>query len=274
MNEVVYNFLELDVRGIFFSTIYNFYKNYTSDEEKARFKILDNEDYRYWARNIRAYTIKDKNGEDCIRGADPSDYSLIPLKYIYAPTIEQIKSYNLLIEKLKPIQEAISGHEYWRGRAPPELYEQKKEIVTATHAILREVLNLYSVENKELFKPAEDRYNFDDGKGFVPAKRHKNMDGTLGGWVADTAHVDPTCFLGGGALVFGKASVTGNAGVYGKAAIYGNAQVSGNATIQANAKICGNSVISGHASIFGKAFIKDLTIGGYAQIDGTENERQ
>jgi hypothetical protein len=33
-------------------------------------------------------------------------------------------------------------------------------------------------------------FNFLDGSGPVLAHRHKNPDGSLGGWVADTAFVD------------------------------------------------------------------------------------
>jgi len=48
---------------------------------------------------------------------------------------------------------------------------------------------------------------FDFGSGPVPAHRHKNPDGTVGGWVADTATVAPTAFIGLDALVYGNARV-------------------------------------------------------------------
>lgn len=42
-------------------------------------------------------------------------------------------------------------------------------------------------------------FDFQDGHGPVPAHRHKNADGTEGGWVANTARVS------GNALVYGNA---------------------------------------------------------------------
>ena len=44
---------------------------------------------------------------------------------------------------------------------------------------------------------------YDFGSGPVPAHRHLNPDGKLGGWVADTATVAPT------AWVFDYAQVSG-----------------------------------------------------------------
>jgi tetrahydrodipicolinate N-succinyltransferase len=69
------------------------------------------------------------------------------------------------------------------------------------------------------------KFDFKDGKGPVPAKKHSNG----GGWVADTATVAETAFVGPDALVFGNARVSGNARVYGNAWVYGYAQVSGDA---------------------------------------------
>ena len=39
-------------------------------------------------------------------------------------------------------------------------------------------------------------YDFADGKGSVPAHRHINPDGSVGGWVADTATVADTVYIG------------------------------------------------------------------------------
>ena len=58
---------------------------------------------------------------------------------------------------------------------------------------------------------------FDFGYGPVPAHRHKNPDGSEGGWVAETAQVS------------GNARVSGNAWVYGNAQVFGNARVFGDA---------------------------------------------
>ena len=52
-------------------------------------------------------------------------------------------------------------------------------------------------------------HNFGDGAGPVLAHRHANG----GGWVADTATVEPTVFVGRDARVFGTACVFGTARV-------------------------------------------------------------
>ena len=72
---------------------------------------------------------------------------------------------------------------------------------------------------------------FDFGNGPVPAHRHTNPDGSLGGWVADTATVSPTAWVSGNAKVYGNAWVFGNAKVYGNAEVSGNAEVFGNTVL-------------------------------------------
>ena len=46
-------------------------------------------------------------------------------------------------------------------------------------------------------------HDFKDGNGPVPAHQHLNG----GGWVADTASVDETAYVGPDARVFGNAKV-------------------------------------------------------------------
>ena len=48
-------------------------------------------------------------------------------------------------------------------------------------------------------------FDFKDGHGRVPAHRHVNG----GGWVADTAKVEDTAFVGEDARVYGTAWVCG-----------------------------------------------------------------
>ena len=50
-------------------------------------------------------------------------------------------------------------------------------------------------------------YDFKDGNGPVPAKRHENG----GGWVASSANVSDTTYIGPNARVFGNARVSGYA---------------------------------------------------------------
>ena len=72
---------------------------------------------------------------------------------------------------------------------------------------------------------------FDFGSGPVPAHRHRNPDGTEGGWVADTAIVEPTCFVGSDVKVSGNAMISGNAKVFGIADIKGEVGIFGEVEI-------------------------------------------
>ena len=58
-------------------------------------------------------------------------------------------------------------------------------------------------------------YDFQDGNGPVAAHQHPNG----GGWVADTASVEPTAYVGLNAKVYGNASVFGHANVFGNAMV-------------------------------------------------------
>ncbi len=104
---------------------------------------------------------------------------------------------------------------------------------------------------------------FDFGNGPVPAHRHKNPDGTEGGWVADTALV---C---GNAQVYGDAQVSGNAQVYGNALVRGDAQVYGNALVCGDALVCGNAQVSGNALVSGNAQVYgNARVSGNVQVYG------
>ena len=70
-------------------------------------------------------------------------------------------------------------------------------------------------------------FDFDDGNGPVAAHQHPNG----GGWVADTAKVADTSYVGPDAWVYGNAEVSGTARVYGDAQVSGTARVSGDAWV-------------------------------------------
>ena len=91
---------------------------------------------------------------------------------------------------------------------------------------------------------AAQTFDFEDGNGPVPARRHTNQNGALGGWVAETAKVAPTCYVGENARVYGKARVFGSASVCGHAKVYGNAWVSG------HTQVSGHAQVHGDASVF------------------------
>lgn len=99
----------------------------------------------------------------------------------------------------------------------------------------------------------------------VPAHQHPNG----GGWVADTAHVDRSCYVGPQAMVFGNAQVVGNVSLHDCAKVYGYAYMGENCVAHNFAEITGRSLVSGNAVIAGSALI-----GGNAIVTGTAIVRE
>ena len=87
-------------------------------------------------------------------------------------------------------------------------------------------------------------------------EQHQHPNG--GGWVANTATVDASAFVGS------DAQVHGNARVYGNARVSGNAQVSGNARVSGNAQVSGNAWVLNPLTITGSAHTVSLV--SYTQI--------
>jgi UDP-3-O-[3-hydroxymyristoyl] glucosamine N-acyltransferase len=100
--------------------------------------------------------------------------------------------------------------------------------------------------------------DFGDGQS-VPARRH--IKG--GGWVAETAHVEESSYVGPYAVVYGNARVTGEAiindyaKVYGNAQIYGSAKVYGDAQVYDRAQVYGQARVSGKSKVYENARVTD-----------------
>lgn len=90
-----------------------------------------------------------------------------------------------------------------------------------------------------------ETFDFSDGMGPVPAHRHPNG----GGWVANSAAVSITAYVGPEARVYGQARI------YGYAAIGGFAIISDTATIGGSAFVGGTAAIGDSASIGGSAVV-------------------
>jgi UDP-3-O-[3-hydroxymyristoyl] glucosamine N-acyltransferase len=124
-----------------------------------------------------------------------------------------------------------------------------------------------------------DLYNF--GNGDVPAHKHPNG----GGWVADTAEVDITCYVGPYAFVydnarikdnvriddyarvFGNASVCQNAKVYGDAQVYGQAVLYNNSKVSVKAKVYGKAKLYDNCSVYDNAEVfDDATIRNFSEV--------
>lgn len=108
-------------------------------------------------------------------------------------------------------------------------------------------------------------HNFQDGSGPVPAHRHPNG----GGWVANTATVDDSAYVGPHASVFGRAHVLENAYLNGMCRVYGDAVIIGTATVSDFAQVYGTSTLCGYVKASGHSVIRgDSKICESAHISG------
>ncbi len=90
----------------------------------------------------------------------------------------------------------------------------------------------------------------------APGKCTRNLDGSLGGFVADTASIEFLMLKGfshNRPHIGLHASICDNARVYGDARVTGNGRVSGNAWVTGNSRVYENAWVSGNAWVFGNA---------------------
>jgi len=114
-------------------------------------------------------------------------------------------------------------------------------------------------------QPVGEMHDFDDGNGPVPAHRHPNG----GGWVADTATVAKTAFVGPDAAVFQFAQVHDFAVVTDTCWVLGSARISDHARIAGDAEVNGNAQVADDAQVTGSAFVTDdARVVGNSQVGG------
>ena len=106
---------------------------------------------------------------------------------------------------------------------------------------------------------------FDFGRGSVPAHQHENG----GGWVADTAHVDETAFVGPDARVYGNARVYNYVHVIDHAQVYGNAQLHNHVMVRDRARIHGTAIIEGVVHICDNVVFSTIRISQDGKITRT-----
>ena len=103
----------------------------------------------------------------------------------------------------------------------------------------------------------------------TPARRHMNPDGLLGGWVAETADVDATCYVSEDALIYGNAEVKGMVKVHDEARIHGDALVEGLVNLYGSTRVYGKAhinglsgrvVLKGDSNIFGEGLVRGNVI--------------
>ena len=108
---------------------------------------------------------------------------------------------------------------------------------------------------------------FDFENGPAKAHRHKNPDGSEGGWVADTATVDSTAYVGLDAQIFDRAQVRSQARIYDRAQVYDRAHVLERARVYGQSQVSGCARVYGLAEVFGRAHVFGSTvIGGASRI--------
>jgi carbonic anhydrase/acetyltransferase-like protein (isoleucine patch superfamily) len=109
-------------------------------------------------------------------------------------------------------------------------------------------------------------------------KRHINPDGSVGGEVDDTAHVDPSVYLGPNCVVRNRAQVLGDVRLEGDVCVWDDVVIDGRNE--------GDIVIRGYVAVYGKVHVSgfvrlinddlyerlwlrgDVKVCGYARING------
>jgi len=116
--------------------------------------------------------------------------------------------------------------------------------------------------------------SYDFGYGPVAAARHRNPDGTTGGWVALTAHADPETHVAESATIFDNARVFGESHVLGRARVFGYARVTEGSVVAGDAAVSGScsvaaATISECAEVHGNARVERATVRGGALVTDT-----
>lgn len=113
----------------------------------------------------------------------------------------------------------------------------------------------------------ESIFDFNDGKGLVPAHRHANG----GGWVSDTALVDESVYVGPHAIIHGCAKIKDDAFIDEYADVAGYCTIEDQVCIRGRAVIRGSCQILEHAEVSGNVFLAgQFKIGGYRVLSGNQ----
>lgn len=132
--------------------------------------------------------------------------------------------------------------------------------VEPTPVITPPVAQLEEIKPIKVRKKRAPKHDFKDGCGRVFAHRHDNGRG----WVADTAKVDDTVYVGSRCEIFQHAIVKGLTRLEGRARIAGHAVVSGRVLLKQNAYIYGAAVVRDGTEVCDSA-----RVFGSAHVSGT-----
>lgn len=146
--------------------------------------------------------------------------------------------------------------------------------VSAMPAEIR-MANAFSKEDAAPYRESDERRRYpyeirltgadvQQSGGYTKGRGHVHPNG--GGWVADTAKVADTVYVGKNAMVLGTADVSGNVRVEDYAVVAGSAVVKDNAVISGHAVVNGggwiylNGWVSGNVEVSGNAVITDSAV--------------
>lgn len=128
------------------------------------------------------------------------------------------------------------------------------------------VEQLGAIEPVKPRKKRQSKHDFKDGFGRVPARRHINGKG----WVANTAVVEDSVYVGPRCEIFNYACVTGSVRLEGNSKISGRAVVSGNVLLKNQAHIFGAAVVRDRTSVYDSGRISGTAhVSGLSRIFGT-----
>lgn len=160
--------------------------------------------------------------------------------------------------------------------------------VETTPVVIPPIEQLEEMKPIKVRKKRAPKHDFKDGCGRIFAHRHDNGRG----WVADSANVDDSVYVGPRCEVFNRAIIKGSARLEGASRVSGTAVVSGrvimrksahvygaavvrdSTEVSDNARIGGSSHVSGTSRVFGEAVISDsaqlfsTTVAGASRIGG------
>ncbi|MDE1846257.1 MAG: Ig-like domain repeat protein [Candidatus Micrarchaeota archaeon] len=135
-----------------------------------------------------------------------------------------------------------------------------------------------TVKKMEVLRSLEKRINvavFDDGTIKRTFRRHQNQEGSLGGFVEESAvvgkdvYVAPTAIIENDAIISGNGRIMDNATISNNTVIRGHVVVSGNAKVGDDAELYGNARVSEEAKIYGECEIYDnAKVSGSAEVFG------
>lgn len=123
-------------------------------------------------------------------------------------------------------------------------------------------------ENKPIApkRKRASKHDFGDGHGRVLAKRHVNGKG----WVADTAVVEASVYVGPRAQVFNNAYVHGKVRLEGRAKVFGRAIVSDEVAVKKDGEIGGQAVVRDQTLVTDNArIVGRCNVSGNTQLYGT-----